>query len=267
MLNVADLSITSLDTITAMDLAGANVKFILDELQDTTIANTEERENITGARGRLLNVLKRNKGVTISGTNGLLSAGMMGVQVGQDAVSGTSKVMMVDYLSIASNKATTSYTAAGTAGAEIVELYIKDTNGVATTKLEQAATAAEGKFAYAPATKELTFAEGAYADGTEIVVFYEHEVTGYVVNNDSDHFSGKVRMYIDGTAEDRCGNVYHIQFYIPKADFYGEFDIALGDSQTTHAFQAESLTGGSCGGKKNYLWTYTVFGVTDGDGD
>lgn len=264
MIKTADLAITSLDSITAYDLAGTTVKFVLDELQDATIANTEERENVTGAKGRLLNVLKRNKGVTVSGTNGLVSAGMMGVQVGKDVeIKDNAPVAAIDYLTIENNKATTTYTATGTAGAEITALYIKNANGVATTLLEQDASAGEGKFAYNPTSKELSFAADAYDDGTEIVAFYNHEVSGYVVTNDSENFSGKVKMYIDGTAEDRCGNLYHIQFYIPKVDFYGEFDIALGDTQAVHAFQGESLSGGSCGGKKNYLWTYTVFGVDE----
>lgn len=42
MVNVADLMITSLDTITAYALDGVP-KFILDELQDVTIANTQEK--------------------------------------------------------------------------------------------------------------------------------------------------------------------------------------------------------------------------------
>ena len=67
----------------------------------------------------------------------------------------------------------------------------------------------------------------------------------------------KLRLTIDGTAEDKCGTIYRIQFRIPKADFSGNFDLALGGDQTVHAFEAESLAG-SCGGS-GALWDYTVF--------
>ena len=51
--------------------------------------------------------------------------------------------------------------------------------------------------------------------------------------------------------------MYRIQFYIPKADFNGEFSFEMGDNQTVHAFEAESLSG-ACG-TSGALWTYTIF--------
>ncbi len=257
MVNVADLMITSLDTITAYSLTG-DPRFVLDELQDATIANTEEKADITGKQGRKLSSLKRNKGVTISGTNGILSAGMMEAQTGSKFVSKDSTpVDHVDYLVIKSNKATTEFKAVGTTGAEIRAVYIVGDNNVASTKLTQDTTAAEGKFAYDPATKALTFAEGKYPDGTAIRVFYTRNIAGDVLENLSDKYSEKLSLTIDGTAEDKCGTVYHIQFRIPKADFSGNFDLALGGDQTVHAFEAESLAG-ACGGS-GALWDYTVF--------
>ena len=64
-------------------------------------------------------------------------------------------------------------------------------------------------------------------------------------------------------AEDTCSNVYRVQFYIPKADFSGEFSFDLGDNQTVHAFEAEALAG-ACGAGGT-LWTYTIFGANATD--
>lgn len=268
MLNVNDITITSLDIITAYSLAGVP-RFILDELQDAQISNTQEKEDIVGKAGRKLNSLKRNKAVTISGTNGMLSAGLLEAQTGSDfETKASTPVEWSESLQITANKATTSYKAVGTAGAEITALYIKDGSGAAQEKLEQAAEAAEGKFAYAPATKELTFAANAYEDGTEIIVFYTRHVAGDVLSNDSEKYSEKLRLIVDATAEDKCSNVYHLQIEIPKADFNGDFDIAMGDSQATHAFEAESLVNtAACGGGKRggNLWTWTVFGANAED--
>lgn len=267
MFNVADITITSLDVITAYSLAGVP-RFVLDELQDATIANTQEREDITGKGGRKLNSLKRNKAVTISGTNGLLSGGLMEAQTGSAFEEKTSTpVECSETLVISGGKATTTYKAVGTTGAEIGALYIKTADGRASTKLEQAATASAGKFAYDPSTKELTFSESAYADGQEIVVFYTRNIAASVLNNDSEKYSEKLRLIVDATGEDRCANIYHVQIEIPKADFSGDFDIAMGDSQTVHAFEAESLAGANCGAtaSKGYLWTYTVFGANAED--
>lgn len=79
----------------------------------------------------------------------------------------------------------------------------------------------------------------------------------------SDSYSGKCLLYIDAFAEDKCSNVYRIQFLIPKADFSGEFSFEMGDSQTVHAFEAESLAG-ACGAG-GALWTYTIFGANAAD--
>lgn len=263
MINVGDITITSLDVIKAFTLAGAP-RFILDELQNAKIAHTQEKQDITGKGGRKLNSLKKNKAVVISGTNGLLSAGLMEAQTGGAFVRKTSTpVSWTDYLVVNSNAATTEYVAVGTAGAEIEALYIKNADGVCGEQLEQAAEVAEGKFTYNPETKAIAFAESEIEDGTEIVVFYTRNIAGDVLINDSEKYSEKLQLYVDGTGEDKCGTVYHIQFHIPKADFNGDFDIDMGDNQTVHAFEAESLAG-SCGAG-GQLWTYTVFGANATD--
>lgn len=263
MVKVPDLAITSLDLINVYTLQG-EPWFVMDELQDTTISNTQDKEEITGKGGRKLSSLKKNKGVTVSGTSGLVSGGLLEGQVGGEFEhQEAAPVAWVDYLIVKGNKATTEFKATGTAGAEIEALYVRDKDGIASKKLTQNATTDIDKFTYNASSKELAFKNDEIADGTEIVVFYTRAVAADVLTNESDSYSKTVRMYIDGTAEDKCGNIYHIQFYIPKADLNGEFELKLGDSQATHAFEAESLAGSACGvaGASGALWTYTVFGV------
>ena len=257
-MSVADLIITSAETITGFDMVTGDLRFVLDELQNVSIANTEEKEDITGKGGRKLSSLKRNKGVTISGTSGLLSGGLMELQTGGTFENKTAEVMWADYITVSSNAATTTYTAIGTSGAEIEELYIRNTDGTLGDKLEQDTAAASGKFAYAPATKALTFS--GIADNTEIVVYYKRHIQADVLDNNSDSYSEKATLYIDAMAEDKCNNLYRVQFFIPKADFNGEFTIEMGDSQATHDFEAESMSG-ACIGNSSLLWTYTVFGA------
>ena len=165
---IRDLVITSLETITAFDVVTGAYKFTLDELQSATIANTQETEDITGKKGRKISTLKKNKGVTVSGTNGMISSGLLEAQSGGTFENKATEVQWTDYLTVNSNAATTSYKAVGTTGAEIEALYIKNTDGTLGAELTQDSAAASGKFAYAPATKALSFS--GVADGTEIVV-------------------------------------------------------------------------------------------------
>lgn len=253
-----DLTYTSIETISAYDIQTGAHLYTLDELQNATIAQTQEKTDITGKQGRKLSSLKKNKAVTVSATNGMVSGGLMEMQTGGKFEDKVTDVKWVDYLSVASNSATTNYKAVGTAGNEIEFVYVKK-NDVVVKTLTQDATAGADKFAYDPTTKKITFNEGELEDGTEIVAHYKRKIQANVMANMSDTYSGKAALYVDVMAEDKCANVYRVQYYFPKADVSGEFSLEFGDNQTVHAFEAESLAG-ACG-TGGALWYCTVFGV------
>lgn len=263
-MNINDITITSLETITAFDIVTGNYKFTLDELQTASLAQSQESTEITGKAGRKLATLKRNKAVTVSGTNGLVSGGLLEMQTGGKFENKATEVLWTDYLTVKSSAANTQWKAVGTTGAEIEALYVRNADGTLGTELEQAATAAAGKFTYGPSTKALGFHTDV-ADGSEVVVYYKRKITADVLENESDNYSGKCALYIDALGEDKCANVYRIQFFIPKADFSGEFSFEMGDNQTVHAFEAEALAG-ACGAG-GQLWTYTIFGANTADAD
>ena len=262
---VNDIAITSLETITGFDITTGDLLFVLDELTDATIANTEDKQEITGKQGHKITNLKRNKGVTISGTNGMVSGGLMAVQTGGTFQNTTTQVMWADYLTVgASHTATTNFIAVGTAGAEIEELYIRNADGTLGQKFTQGNSAGSGVFTYNTSTKIITF-NSAVEQGTEIVVYYKRSITASTLDNTADTYSKKCVLYVDALGEDKCSNVFRVQFYIPKADFTGQFDFEMGDNQTTHDFEAESLAGACVAGKRDLLWTYTIFGAESND--
>mgnify|MGYP007115523887 FL=1 len=172
-MNINDITITSLETINAFDIVTGAFKFTLDELQNATIAQTQEKTDITGKQGRKLNSLKKNKAVTVSGTNGLVSGGLLEMQVGSEFENKKTTVKWTDYITVSSNSATTSYKAVGTTGNEIESVYVKNSDGTLGNTLTQGAAVAENVFTYDPETKALAFKEGDIADNTEIVVFYK----------------------------------------------------------------------------------------------
>lgn len=261
-INIADIAVTSLETIQAFNMAG-DYRFTMDELQEGKLANTADKEDITGKQGRKLNSLKKNKAATVSATNGLLVGGLMEAQTGSkfSDKDGNVTARWSETLAVATNKATTTYKAIGTAGAEIVSLYVKNENGTLGEKLEQDTAAAAGKFAYTPTSKELTFNDDMTAK--EVYVVYDRTIKGQKLENLSGTYSEKLQLYIDAIGEDLCSNQYHIQFYIPRADVSCNFDFSMGNGQTVHAFEAEALAG-ACG-TDGALWTYTIFGAEEGD--
>lgn len=254
--DVSKLIITEVAQITAFNNAG-ELEFIMDEVQNGTINNTQEKSDVQGRNGRKLASLKKNKAVTVSATNGVLVGGALAAQTGTEVEQGTFNVRITDVMTVNSNKCTTSKTAVGVTGAEIGTVYIKNANGSLGEKLEQDSAAAAGKFAYDPTTKELTV--DGIDDGTEIVAFYDVEVESARISNDSEKYSKVLKLYIDVVLQDNCDVEYAGQVIIQRADVSGEFELSLGGDNFAHSFEAESLAGG-CTGSTN-LWDLIVYGV------
>lgn len=254
--DVSKLIITEVAQITAFNNAG-ELEFIMDEVQDGSIQNSQEKTDLTGRNGRKIASLKKNKAVTVSATNGVLVGGALAAQTGTEVEQGTFKVRITDVLTVTSNKATTTKTAVGTVGAEIGTIYIKNANGSLGTKIEQDASASSGKFAYNPSDNSIT--TDGLADGTEIVAFYDVEVEAAKISNDSEKYSKVLKLYIDVVLQDTCDVEYFGQIVIERADVSGEFELSLGGDNFAHAFEAESLAGGCTGSTK--LWDLIVYGV------
>lgn len=271
---VRDLVVTSLETIRCFDITTGDFMFELDELQDASLSQSQETSDIVGKQGRKISTMKRNKTVTISGTNGIVSAGLLEAQTGSDFESKNAEIMWCEKLT-ADNIAWemyTTYKAVGPVGAEIVGLYeFYPEHGIMSRKYTQDSHAVQnGTFTYDPNSRRIHLAPGGSSIDPEgnpeemtFFVFYKRKIDAAVLDNKSDRYSTKCSMYIDALAEDSCSRVFHIQFFIPKADFSGTFDLNMGDSQTVHNFEAEALAG-ACG-TDGALWTYTVFGADASD--
>ena len=59
MVNVNDITVTSIETITAFDISSGAFKWVLDELQNATIANTQETTDITGKQGPTRGMIRK----------------------------------------------------------------------------------------------------------------------------------------------------------------------------------------------------------------
>lgn len=254
-IDVSKLIITQIDQITCFNNAG-ELEFIMDEIQEGTISNTQEKSDITGKGGRKIGSLKKNKGVTVSATNGIVVGGALAAQTGTEVEQGSFKVRKWETVVVNSDSATITGTPVGTTGAEIGYAYIKNPSGSLGKKFTQNATAsATGEFAYS--AKTLTFFASDIPDGTEVVVFYDEEVTSAKISNDSEKYSKTLKMYLDVTCHDNCDNQYHGQFVIQRADFNGAFDLSVGSDPMVHSIEADSLAGG-CSASTN-LWDFFIY--------
>lgn len=272
-LSVDNFTITELLSFTAFDIEDTTkLCFQLDQLQSLDIQNSEETSDVTGASGRKLDKLKRNKSVTITGTNGLVSAGLIETQTG-----GTYEYIAEEEVSVEDTLTLTDPTmavltrpAVGLPGFEIRTVVLETAGGMldTTRQLKQGAVAENGTFTFDPLTGALGFAEGEFNEGDRIRVFYTTTYPVARVDNPADTYSKQCFALIDCEVRDICGKTYHGQFRIPKCDMTGNFGITLGGEQAVHNFEAEALASvGTCdtntSGRKNMYWDFIVFGITD----
>lgn len=239
-INIDGFYVTSVDLMTLFNNEN-QLEAMLDELQDVTISNTQENSDITGKNGAVIGTLKRNKAVTVTANSGLIVGGALAAQTGSDVETGSYIVRANEILTVNSNSAKLEGTPAGAPGAEIVSLRKKSSGGMLTGTYEQdAAASAAGKFSYNAGT--ITFYEGDFADGDQVVVFYDMEAEDAAkVSNDANTYSKTVKAYIDVTVQDRCDNVYHGQLQCPRFDCTGNVDISLGGTESTMSIEGRTL--------------------------
>lgn len=264
------ISITEIHSMTFID-SDNEVAFFVDELQNMSFAQSEEKVPVTGRGGRTLKNIKKNKSVTITGTNGVVSLSLLAAQTGGKVISGVDgagiaqNIRLMDTVEIkVADKGVTAHKAIGPVGNEIGKVYLVSPTGL-TKSFTQAATPATGKFAYDPATKEITFFAGEMAVGNKIIASYEWKAPVKVITNPSAEFSKTFKVIIDCAGNDDCDNQYHTQFIVPRGELSGNFTFEMGENPTVQQFEITALSppsiscGGTSSSSSQDLWDMVVF--------
>lgn len=262
-ITINGFTITSLETIHAYNRVTGAPELYLDELQETTIENSEDTQDITGKGDRLLKQIKKNKAVTVTGTSALISGDLLAAQTGSSPnYSAATIVRKPEIISVAKDAttATTSFTAIGEVGAEILSLRLVEANGALGQAYEQGTEASATKFTYDPSTKTITLPTGITSEGDiTIAVFYDYQTPGTTVANLSDVYGKTLKVYIDCIGTDVCDNEYKCQFIIPRGQFSGEFSISMGGDQTVQNFTINTLVDVCAGTMNGTLFDFIVY--------
>lgn len=260
-------TITSLETIHAYNRENGLCELYLDELQETSIENSEDTQDITGKGDRLLKQIKKNKQVTVTGTSALICGDLMAAQTGANEEDGSyvsssqTKIRKPDILEVKKGDTTveTSFKAVGDAGAEISMLCILESNGALGTKYTQGSVASATAFTYDPDTKTIELPTDIAKDGdVKLVAFYDYETEGTTISNMSDKFGKTLKVYIDCVGTDVCDREYKCQFVIPRGQFSGEFSVTMGGDQTVQEFTINTLVD-VCAGSDGKLFDFIVY--------
>ena len=99
-MNLDKFTIVSYDQIAGFDRQAGMLALVMDEINDFTLSQEEEKNDITGKGGRVIGSQKKNKKVTGKGTNGMLSGGALAAQLGADIEDGDQIVKWTDVITV-----------------------------------------------------------------------------------------------------------------------------------------------------------------------
>ena len=263
----SNLIITAVDDLILFDNEG-KIICSLEELTTVSLANNEETTDITGKNGRKLSTLKQNKSVQVTGSNGVISSGLISAQTGgtlEDVESYS--VLWYDQIQLTDPKtATVLKKPVGLPGMEIRTIARELPSGAVDTlhQLQQGTTPGAGIFTFDPVTKELVFSDDEFEVGDVIRVYYMRNVPVSHVDNPSDTFSQEGSAVLNCTTKDLCNNVYHSQLRIPRASLTGNFTLDLGGEQALHNFELNAFASVSqCDrtamGTRGIYWDFITF--------
>lgn len=224
-----------------------------NELQDMSIANSQDDTYALGKNEAKLAAFSKNKGMKLTGTSGQFEQFLIGLQTGSGVTIGENDYEMTEVLTVAENAIKVKYNTKA-----ILNIDVMTANGnVDTTKiLELAEAVTEGKYTFTPATGAIAFFVDELADGTKVRVSYKTVASGSArITNDLKTFSKVVSIVGNTVVLDGCDNTeYLAQLVIPKAKVSGTFNIDLSGEPAVQSFEIECMS--SCGQSK--LWDLLV---------
>lgn len=250
-------------TQTYKNVQNTDVYGTIDDLKTCSIENNQDTVYSSGGVGNVyIGAHSFNKRTTGTATAATFKNAILQLITGTDVVTGAATVPINgEVQTVTSNASVTSYTAVGTADAEIIKLVELNTDGTFGTEYTQVSgSPATGEFQYDSGTKALTFFAGDITDGTEIVLFYEAntDATAHTITNDSGEFSKIVRIEMDTLVQDTCfGDEYAAKLIVYKAKLTGSWmlDVASDGEVSNLDLSFEALKAGCTSSK---LWDLVI---------
>lgn len=242
-LNVNELIIDRVRSLTAHDLSDGKMLFRLTSLEDPSLNTTAEGEEVTDAIGALITTLYRAKKATFSASNSLMSLDLAAAQYGAKKEVG--KITNYTYEILEIKNGEVSLTNEPVEGS-IKWVYLINKNEVgaaydatgAEATDKQAVVAKNGTITLPTAVDEK--GNKIFADGNKVYVEYAYSTENAVrVVNKASEFPSAVSVVIYAYFRDVCNEntIYSGKIICPKAKLNPEsVELAL-TSTGKHPFE------------------------------
>lgn len=223
-----------------------NVIFSLNQIQDLSLNQTSESQEVTDAFGVSIMELMRSKALEASANNAIYDFGLLAAQYGTTKTEVGTKLVVpaMESFEVPENKEYALKHAPSTAPAAIYALNGDSTLGA---KYVKESAASETAFAYAVDEETGIATISLPTDlekGTEMFVMYEYETENAIeVVNKANEFAKLGKMSFEILAYDVCEPETKLFGYLilPKFQLSNDFDWSIGGDSQQHAFSGKAL--------------------------
>lgn len=227
-----------------------NIIFSLNQVQNLSLNQTSESQEVTDALGVSIMELMRAKSLEASAENAIYDFGLLAAQYGTEKVaSGETVTPKMETFAVpaANEDGKFMYTLEHTPIKAPVAVY--ELNGDSTlgdkieygTKAEPAADGQPAKFAYVDGVIELPADIDANA---ELFVMYEYNAKNAIeVVNSANQFAKMGKMTFECLVYDVCDPETKMFAYLilPRFQLSNDFDWSIGGDSQTHAFSGKAM--------------------------
>ena len=218
-----------------------NIIFSLNQVQDLSLNQTSESQEITDALGVSIMELMRAKALEASANNAIYDFGLLAAQYGTEKVAATSEEKLTVPTMESFEVKGTTYSLKHTPTKEIKVIYALNGDSTLGAKYTKGTSASATEFTYSEGV--ITVPTGL-EDGTEMFVMYEYESDNAIeVVNSANKFAKMGKMTFECLVYDVCDPETKIFAYLilPRFQLSNDFDWSIGGDSQTHAFSGKAM--------------------------
>ena len=226
-----------------------NIIFALNQVQDLSLNQTSESQEITDALGVSIAELMRAKALEASANNAIYDFGLLASQYGTDKVTATADKKVVTptmesfEVAGAGAEGGAKYTLKHAPKAAPTAIYALNGDSTLGAKYVPGSAASATDFVYDKDTYTITLPTGL-TDGTEMFVMYEYETENAIeIVNSSDKFAKMGKMVFECLVYDVCDVETKMFAYLilPKFQLSNDFDWSIGGDNQQHSFSGKAM--------------------------
>lgn len=218
-----------------------NIIFSLNQVQNLSLNQTSESQEVTDALGVSIMELMRAKALEASAENAIYDFGLLAAQYGTEKVAASADAKIVTPTMESFEATGTEYTLKNTPVKAPTAIYALNGDSTLGAKYVAGTAASATEFAYADGT--ITLPTGLEA-GTELFVMYEYETENAIeIVNSANQFAKMGKMTFECLVYDVCDPETKMFAYLilPRFQLSNDFDWSIGGDSQTHAFSGKAM--------------------------